>query len=249
LIRAAARSLLAQGLGGLADLLLPPACPLCDALLDDPRPVLCPECEQGLPWLASPRCPTCGQPLEGRGPCSCAQAGAIQGACAHIRSVLAFEGVAQEAVLALKLGGKLALAQPLGDLLQEAGGEDLPIREHDLLVPVPLHRSRLAQRGYNQAALLARRLSKGSGVPWDPDHLRRIRQTPVQGQAASREQRAANVRGAFRVVGRHPYRDRKICLVDDVVTTGATLHACAAALREAGAKEVNAVTVARTLAQ
>jgi ComF family protein len=122
------------------------------------------------------------------------------------------------------------------------------LEDCDLIAPVPLHRWRLLRRRYNQAALLALELSRLADRPAVPDLLERRRNTPSQGRM-SRSQRALNVRGAFAVAPRHRERVRgaRVLLVDDVLTTGATLEACARALKRAGAARVEVLTLARVV--
>jgi ComF family protein len=144
----------------------------------------------------------------------------------------------------LKAERRAEVARPLGDLLWTA----LAPRVRDLggpaVVPVPLHPARLAERGFNQASLLATRIARRLGAPLWPSALTRIRDTPHQA-TLRREARRASVKGAF--VAREPEHiaGRSIVLVDDVATSGATLDACVAALRDAGARAVHAGVVAR----
>ncbi|HEY7346757.1 MAG TPA: ComF family protein [Ktedonobacterales bacterium] len=159
-----------------------------------------------------------------------------------------YEDPLRTAIHALKYEGKRQVAGPLGRLLvatyrsQNAG--DTRMR-FDALLPVPLHPKRQAERGYNQSALLARRLARGVGVPIVEDALRRSRNTPQQAGLEGTKRRA-NVAGAFACEPGHPALvGRRLLLVDDVCATGATLAACAWALRAAGAREVWGLTLAR----
>lgn len=154
-----------------------------------------------------------------------------------------FEGPVREAVHRLKYRGQRALAEPLGGLM--ADWWERRGAEVDLIVPVPLHPKRLRERGYNQAALLAKVMARHVGRPLADDGvLVRVRHTRSQMELGE-AQRRRNVIGAFRAdeVG---VRGRRVLLVDDVCTTGATLEACTDALRAAGAVEVRAFTLART---
>jgi ComF family protein len=159
----------------------------------------------------------------------------------ELRSWSIFEGRVRTALHALKyrrdLGLGEALAPSLMDFVEELAW---PV---DTLVPVPLAPRRLAERGYNQVALIARLISSGLRLSYSPDALVRVRETRSQ-VGLDRPDRQANVRDAFRGVS-GKVRQRTILLVDDVATTGATLSACARALRAAGAADVYAVTVAR----
>jgi ComF family protein len=234
-----------QGLASLGDLLLPPACAVCGALLDRPDSVVCEECLCGFEPLSAPGCQRCGQPYSG--PDLCPDCRESQTRLEKVRSVYSFGGTLQEAVLRLKLSKKTRLAAFFADRIAQADLPDLDLRAQDLLVPVPLHKSRQADRGFNQAQLICRRLSRLLGMPLAPYHLKRIRPTPSQFLMQSKTKRRENLKGAFSVSDRHPFGGKQICLVDDVVTTGSTLVACADALMKSGAKRVVAVTVARTV--
>ncbi len=150
----------------------------------------------------------------------------------------------REAVHALKFGGKTALANPLGDLMAEAGPAVLPVEVVDCLVPVPLHPTREAERGFNQSMLLARRVSRRWGIPVRPRALRRQRFTRPQTDLDADERRR-NVRGAFALSRRAAVDGRHVLLIDDVFTTGATVSECARVLLDAGAATVGVLTVAR----
>jgi len=159
----------------------------------------------------------------------------------YSRSAAVYGGVLREALHRLKFGGRRALARPLADLAVEQCGPSLP-DGIAAIVPVPLAGDRERERGFNQAALLAERVAQGLALPVRARWLARGRATRPQSDLPAAE-RSANVRGAFRaapaVAGRH------VLLVDDVLTTGATLAECARALRAAGADRIGALTVAR----
>lgn len=159
-----------------------------------------------------------------------------------IRSPFAFEGLVRKAVHQLKYGHFKALGSPLGRLLGEYL-EAKPVAA-DVLVPVPLHSRRLRERGYNQSALLAAEVGKRNGVPVVADLLVRVRRTKAQVKTADAEERQRNMAGAFscrdaRLAG------KRVLVIDDVCTTGATLNSCAIALREAGAVSVWGLALAR----
>ncbi|MEE9202211.1 MAG: ComF family protein [Dehalococcoidia bacterium] len=204
---------------------------------------LCSACAAALPRLLPPLCPRCGLPL-GVEVCP-----ACQGQRLEIDGVYApfrFEGLARQAVHLLKYRNLKALAPVLSGLMAAH------FRLHPLLaqaiVPVPLHRTRLRQRGYNQAELLTRGLGQELGLPVTPGWLERPQAGQPQARTPSREQRWHNTAGAFRTAGeaRIP-GDTGVLLVDDVCTTGATLNACAGALKAAGAVRVWGLTLAREI--
>jgi ComF family protein len=162
---------------------------------------------------------------------------------ARVLAFAEFGGAIAEAVRKLKYAARTDLARPLGDLLRGAA-RDAGVSAH-VVVPVPLHPKRLAERGYNQAALLAVHVARELGVPMAACALMRTRDTPRQA-SLDRGERRNNVRSAFRAARRSAVEGRRVLLVDDVATTGATLTACADALTDAGARSVRAVVLART---
>ena len=225
------------------DLLFPPFCPVCHAALGaGRRDPLCGACWQALERIAPPWCRRCGQPLSIEG--LCGECRTRRRPFAYARAAVRYGPIAREALHAFKFGGRRALAAPLADLLAGLGLRALPGAAPDLLVPVPLHARRERQRGYNQSALLAKRLGRGWGVPVATDALGRALATAPQTDLNAAARRK-NVRGAFTVrrpelvVGRH------VLLVDDILTTGATVGECARCLTSAGAAAVGVVTVAR----
>ena len=225
------------------DLLFPPFCPVCQARLGvGRRDPLCGTCWQGLERLAPPWCRRCGLALSIEG--LCGECRTRRRPFSYARAAVRYGPIAREALHAFKFGGRRALAVPLAELLAELGLGALPGAAPDLLVPVPLHARRERARGYNQSALLAKRLGQVWRVPVAPDALGRATATAPQTDlsAAARRQ---NVRGAFvarrpeLIVGRH------VLLVDDILTTGATAGECARCLTRAGAAAVGVLTVAR----
>jgi len=229
------------------DLLLPPRCLGCGAIVDR-QGTLCSICWRGVGFIGPPMCACCGLPFEiAAGP------GALCGACvatppvyARARAAVVYDDGSRSLTLGFKHGDRLHAAAPFARWMVHAGAELLA--DADLIVPVPLHPWRLFRRRYNQSALLARAVSRMSGVPLAVDAVVRRRRTPSQG-GLNRRQRALNVRGAFRV--RHgaiaTVAGRRVILVDDVLTTGATVGACARALLSAGAVSVDVLTLARVV--
>jgi ComF family protein len=229
------------------DLLLPPRCLSCGATVSGPD-TLCAQCWRDITFLGAPCCACCGLPFEFE-----LAAAALCGEClrdrppfGRARAAMRYDEASRKLVLAFKHGDRLHLAPAFGRWLWRAGGE--LVAEADIAVPVPLHWTRLFARRYNQAAVLAHALHAAGGPPVGADWLVRRRRTPSQGKrnAAAREQ---NVRAAFAVKPGRDVRDRRILIVDDVFTTGATVAECARVLRRAGARSVDVLTLARALRQ
>jgi len=225
-------------LAQLADFLFPPRCIACADL--GPAAPFCEVCALALVEVGEFRCPVCGLPFEGAGLAHlCAECERRAPNFDAARSRFVFGGPIADALHRFKYGDRPNLAAALGRLLAPLAGDRC-----DLIVPIPLHARRLAARGYDQAALLARSLARAlRRRPAHPSALRRIRDTPAQ-VGLDREDRAANVASAF-VAQERRVAGRAVLLVDDVMTTGATAAECARALKRAGASRVEVLTVPR----
>ncbi len=198
-------------------------------------------------------CSTCGFPFEHDGGAGDNADGTLCGACArqtptfgHARAVFAYDDASRRLILAFKHGDRTDAAPAFAGWMARAG--QALVRDAELVVPVPLHRWRLLRRRYNQAALLARSLAADAGLIFAPDLLVRRRNTPSQARL-SPSARRRNVAGAFAV---RPSRraglgGRRVLLVDDVYTTGATVEAAARALRRGGAQGVDVLTLCRVV--
>jgi len=229
------------------DAVLPPLCLKCQAIVAEPG-TLCPQCWQQITFLAPPFCVRCGRPFEfDPGPAACC------GACLRTppvydcaRAVLRYDEASRPLILSFKHGDRLEGTAAFAHWMARAGADLLD--KADLLVPVPLHRWRLARRRYNQAALLALALGRRCGIAVAPDLLRRRRSTPSQGHLGP-EARRQNVAGAFTLArnGASGLAGQRVVLIDDVLTTGATVEECARVLRRSGAAEIGILTLARVL--
>jgi ComF family protein len=234
--------------GRVLDLLLPPRCLGCGEPVDR-QGGLCAGCWARLRFLHPPWCDRCGWPLpqDGPGPQLCPACLDRPPPWERGRAALAYDEASRGLVLRFKHAGRSEGAVTFARWLATAGGELLA--EADLLVPVPLHRWRLLHRGYNQAALLARHLARLSGVPWSPAALRRRRATASQQGLGAAARRANVTSTAFAVPAgrRAAIAGRRVVLIDDVLTTGATLGACARVLQEAGCTRVDVLVLARVV--
>jgi ComF family protein len=231
----------------LLDLLLPPQCVTCDAPVDAPG-LMCAECFRQTGFITEPFCVCCGVPFASAalggtgGLCPACEDSPPSFRCA--RAALRYDAQGRRLILPFKHADHQELASTLAPHMARAGAGLL--READVLVPVPLHRTRLFHRRYNQAALLAQAVGRIAGCPCIPDALLRQRATESLGEKSATE-RATEVAGAFSV---RPSRSsqmagKHVLLVDDVMTSGATANACTAVLLAAGATSVDVLVAAR----
>lgn len=232
---------------GLVDFFYPPVCAGCGRFAARDGAV-CGACWQTIRFIERPYCEVMGTPFThdlGSGILS-AEAIAHPPVFDRLRAVAAHAGVCQQLVHRLKYNDRLDLAPLMARWMARAAGELLT--EADVIVPVPLHRTRLFMRRFNQSAELGRHLAMQSGKPFNPVDLKRIRRTAHQVGLGERA-REDNVRGAFAVddAGRMAFSGRRILLVDDVYTTGATVSAAARALRKAGAGDITVLVFSMAL--
>ncbi len=249
----------AEKLPGLRELgavllwfLFPSPCRGCGGMLDvGRRSLFCSACWARIAPVPAPVCPQCGWPfpspraLEASPAhlCGRCRTARVHFAVARAATLYTPGGPAREAILAFKHTGRDTLGRHLAALMADRSGPILAEGPWDVLVPVPLHARRERQRGFNQAAFLARDLGRRAGLPLAARALRRVRATPPQ--SGHPDDRRRNVRDAFAVARLAEVAGRHVLLVDDVLTTGATANECARALRRAGARRVGVYTLAR----
>ena len=226
----------------LLDFALPPRCGGCGTIVDQVDS-FCAGCWKQLEFLAPGGCRRCGLPLEATEAETCARCLARPPRLDRIRAAVAYGDISRGIATRLKYGRKVALARTMSRYMQPLVGE-LP--GDSVLVPVPLHRWRLWGRGFNQSAIVARELSRRTGLPVSVDALRRTRSTPPL-KGMGMRQRRRTVAGAFRARRPSELQGRTVVLIDDVLTTGSTAEACARALRKAGASRVDLVSWARVI--
>lgn len=226
-------------------LIYPPTCVSCGAATGQPH-ALCAACWSGLRLIERPYCDRLGTPFAldlGVGRLLSPGAIAEPPAFGRARAVALYEGKARDLVHRLKYNDRLDLARTMSRMMASAGRELLD--EAELILPVPLHGSRLWRRRFNQSALLAREIARVAGTPCDLRTLARVKATRPQ-VGLTRHQRAMNLQGAFRVAesARSRIAGRRLLLIDDVATTGATGNAAARVLLRGGAASVDLLTFA-----
>lgn len=232
-------------LGGFIDLLFPPRCLVCHTFTDSGS--ICHLCSGDFTHIRAPLCPICGTPFR-----SGLEENRVCEGCLRKRPAFdqaaapyLYQGQLMRAIHGFKYEGKAHLADVLGPLLASFAEAWLPARFGMVVMPVPLHPRRLRERGFNQSLLLARHAAARLNAEVDFLSLRRMRDTKPQMELKV-DQRRRNVRRAFVMLGSKPWTDKTVILVDDVATTGSTLHECARVLKKAGCKQVYGLVLART---
>jgi len=230
----------------LLDLVFPRACASCGGRVDEASSHLCWDCQAQLPFIRQPYCARCGDPVEGRvdEAFTCHNCDDLQPAFDIARSVVRYRGPMQRMIQDFKYHAAHWLAPDLVRLMTAGLQTSKEIGDFAGICCVPLHRVKQRMRGYNQAALLARGLAQTLDKPFLRNTLVRLRQTGTQTHLTARE-RVANVHGAFAVRRPAALSERAVLLVDDVMTTGATVSECSRVLKAVGATRVCVLTVAR----
>jgi ComF family protein len=224
------------------DFALPPRCAGCGTIVGEIHS-FCTDCWKQVEFLGDSGCASCGLPLKATDSTLCGACLARPPRIARTRSAVAYDELSRSLAIRLKYGRKVAIARTMArymaPLVAEADCERV-------LIPVPLHRTRLWMRGFNQSALVARELSRRLHIASDPLALRRVRRTPPL-KGMSPQQRRKTVAGAFRIFDKDAVAGKTVILVDDVLTTGSTAEACARTLKRAGAARVELVSWARVV--
>lgn len=230
-------------LEALVNLVFPewPGCKLCGRLGKED---LCPACRQELrDWAAKPKCPVCGRPVPPKGRVTlCGDCQSQPPPFEMARAVGPYEGGLRQAIHLFKYKRRKSLAPLLGGLMLETLQKHSRLLHCDLVLPVPMSRGRLRERGFNQAALLARQVARGLNLPLS-DRVLIKGETPPQ-TGLTRPQREQNLRGSFQVKAPEEIRGKNLLIVDDVFTTGSTVSAMAETLKEQGAAGIFVIILA-----
>lgn len=236
-----------EWLGRFIDFVLPPRCLNCGKVINNDNG-LCGECFSGISFITSPYCKKCGIPLAK----TISDNGIICMDCLDgkkkkyfrlSRAMIEYDKSSKKIVLDFKFLDHLENKKLLVNWL-EIAGKDIFNEGVDLILPVPLHYTRVFERKYNQSAILAKELAKRKGIDIDFGCLKRCKKTQPQVMCSGKN-RKKNVKGAFEVIDNSKIKGKRIVLVDDVYTTGSTLRECAKALLKAGAKSVDTLTIAK----
>ncbi|HEY6048531.1 MAG TPA: ComF family protein [Sphingomicrobium sp.] len=223
------------------DFALPPRCAGCGTIVDEVHS-FCSDCWKQIEFLGDGGCAVCGLPLQGTEQRICAVCLAKPPRIARTRSAVAYDDLSRSLAIRLKYGRKVAIARTMARYMAPL----VSASDDALLVPVPLHRTRLWQRGFNQSAPVARELSRLLHLQSSALTLKRVKRTPPL-KGMSPLQRRKTVAGAFRVRDKAAISGKTVILVDDVLTTGSTAEACARTLKRAGAARVELVSWARVV--
>ncbi|MFO7983604.1 MAG: ComF family protein [Desulfuromonadales bacterium] len=232
----------------LFNVLLPPCCPLCKEETGDIPAAFCPTCAAGIRPITSPCCPCCALPYPGEiiHDHLCEECLRKKPSYERVLAGAHYDGSLREAIHRFKYRGDIGLESALARTVGESFARDILDFSPDLMIPVPLHVGRLRERTYNQAQLLALRLGKMLTIPVDSRLLQRTRATDSQQRLSGRARRA-NLRGAFE--GADELAQRRILLIDDVMTTGATVEECSREMMRCGAESVLVAVLARSAGQ
>jgi ComF family protein len=230
----------------LWEVLFPPSCVFCDSVRAESATGLCIACRDSIRPVSQPFCRQCGIPVAGLS----LQGTGLCGRCLNkpppyrkTRYGVHYEALLRDALIRFKFYGALHLSRTLSHILVETFDRHFGSDEIDLIVPVPLHRRKLLERGFNQVAVLSARLAGSTGLPLDRFALRKVKDTPPQ-VGLRRAQRVANLRNSFAVRDSGKIRGKSILLVDDVATTGSTIMEAAKTLMRGGASDVSALVLA-----
>ena len=240
---------LSEWLHATLDFVFPAECQHCRGFLGDQRIVVfCRTCWNHITPITEPTCPVCGDAdlrINSSYHQFCKHCTARAPSMDRTITAVYYDDVARTALHHFKFNHKTALGRPLTQLLLTNLPDDIEFSQYHAVIPVPLHSSRQRQRGYNQSAILARYVAKRVNVPIMSNNLRRIRPTDEQALIAGRDARRQNVEQAFHITSPASVQGKSVIVIDDIMTTGATVNECARVLKKAGATSVLVLAVAR----
>ena len=228
-------------LNNLLNIVYPARCPICGEIISKRGRDICPECEVRLTYVEEPICLKCGKPVSGEEQEYCSDCLNKNHLFKEGRSVLVYDEHASKSIYAFKYNARGEYAKFYGRIIYERLGRKIRSWKPDVIIPVPIHSSKLKQRGYNQAALIAKELSKRLNIPMDERLIVRKNQTKVQKNLSAKD-REINLKKAFNVT-RNSVELKSVLVVDDIYTTGSTMDAIAGCLEGAGIREVYFVTL------
>lgn len=226
----------------ILDVVFPPVCYVCGKACSS-KYGLCDSCQGNMKLIAPPYCPKCGRKTILK-ETTCGECNPENTNVTRAWSCCYYEDTVKECVHLFKYSGYLGLGDIFRDLMSDFIKNNMLHKDIDLLVPVPVYHSKKRERGYNHAEILTRNLSTSFLIPMDSKNLKKIRWTRSQSEL-DRKKRLKNVKDSFFAVDKDVFRGKNVLLVDDVYTTGSTINECAGVLREAGARDVFSLTLAR----
>ncbi len=234
------------------DFVFPAECVFCHKFLGDDRVVIfCKSCWSKIPFITEPVCPRCGRPyasetvLRNNPNFVCGECRTTQVFFDRALATAYYKDMLKEAIHQFKFNQKAGLGKPLAQLMITHLPKEIDMQEYHAILPVPLHKTRQKQRGYNQSAILAKYISQDYQIPLMVNNLVRIRNTGSQALLKGQKERQENVKNAFRVKFPDPLHDNHIILIDDVLTTGATVNECSKMLKKTGVKSILVLTLSR----
>jgi len=234
----------------LSNLFFPPVCAICNSAKPQSNSAMCPTCQEAVEPIEPPFCFQCGLPFRGL----LNSHSQLCGRCLtdpplyfSARYGVRYQSELRNALIRFKFYGDLHAGRALSELLIHAFCRHFEAKEFSLIVPVPIHRRRLIQRGFNQTVIMAEKLSGATGIPLDRTSLQKIKDTLPQ-VGLPRLERIKNVKGSFGVRNASRIRDARVLIVDDVATTGSTINEAAKTLIRGGAARVDALVLALRLA-
>ena len=231
----------ARFLSLLADLVYPPRCPVCNDIVTAGGGGICENCRQKISYVTEPYCMKCGKPIENEENEFCRDCLDKKHSFNEGRSVLVYDEYMSRSIYRFKYNSKKEYARIYGQLISDRLGSKIRSWNADALLPVPIHKSRMKKRGYNQATLIAREVSKRLNIPVRDNILIRKTQTKAQKSLGAAE-RENNLKKAF-IVRKNSVKLNTVIVIDDIYTTGSTIDAVSAVLKESGVSNVYFVTL------